>query len=179
MKLSAMRPGMVLNCIGNFANCIHAGRTYTVAREKFSWRDCFKAYFRGEWYRPSLYIVCDSGHHELVSSTTEDGDLPEFEVAPGSTWTDGSVAPSANESMVAMLDSIQQQLPDWWVAIWNDEEGEWAASLDHRSPRYMIIEECAPSGAEALRRVLVRALDPKDSDLLPAGLEEALEKTIT
>lgn len=58
MKLSEIRPGSTLICIADYGDCIHEGREYVVS--------------------DNLSIECDVGEHDLESSVTEEGDLPEF-----------------------------------------------------------------------------------------------------
>lgn len=68
MKLSNIKAGMKLLAVGDYADCIHKGRTYAVAENG-----------NGE-----LHIQCDIGEHildvEMVEDGTEDS-IPELEPA--------------------------------------------------------------------------------------------------
>lgn len=77
-----------------------------------------------------------------------------------------ALPPNFTGDIKEVMDLAAKSLPDWWVAVWSGEDGDWAASLDHREPRFYIVEECAPSGQLALLRCLVRAMDPQKSDEL-------------
>lgn len=67
MRLADINPGMKLLCIGDYADCIHTGRTYEALE------------LDGE-----MYITCDGGEgdgpqlHNITDSCDDKGEWPEF-----------------------------------------------------------------------------------------------------
>lgn len=62
MKFIDMKPGMKLHCVDDYADCIHKGLDYVVVTNT----------------EGGLYITCDMGAHDLESTATDSGELPEF-----------------------------------------------------------------------------------------------------
>jgi hypothetical protein len=69
------------------------------------------------------------------------------------------VAPEFTANIDAAFALVQKVLPGWWMAVWNGEDGEWAAALDRREPRTTIYAECHSTGPIAIIAALLTALD--------------------
>lgn len=63
LHVSQLKHGQKLKCVGDYADCIHTGTIYTVEKRK-----------------KEFFIQCDAGSHELLSTATKKGELPEFEI---------------------------------------------------------------------------------------------------